>query len=182
MGHTYSQSTYSVPMLPNVYSLCIIKCHTEWPNIFSLSLTYESAICLSIILSIYLSTYPCLCLSIFLSLFLSVNLSINTLSPQTQEPILVLFLLELMVLLLMREALSWTRRGSSMHLWSPSRQPGQACHPSTGKSQFHQPSDSSGLTIAGRSPKIVITCLQGVKVISDCQCKSASQNFTMLWL
>ena len=58
----------------------------------------------------------------------------------------------------MREALSWTRRGSSMHLWSPSRQPGQACHPSTGKSQFHQPSDSSGLTIAGRSPKIVITC------------------------
>ena len=24
--------------------------------------------------------------------------------------------------------------------------------------------------------------VQGVKVISDCQCKSASQNFTMLWL
>ena len=76
LGHTYSQSTYSVPMLPNVYSLCIIKCHTEWPNIFSLSLTYESAICLSIILSIYLSTYPCLCLSIYLSIYHYFYLSI----------------------------------------------------------------------------------------------------------
>ena len=82
-----SLSFLSLWFLSLSLSLPILMSYDPFPTLTSHSLSPRS-LCCSSLLPAFIAPLS----HIYLSLFLSVNLSIDTLSPQTQEPVSVLFI------------------------------------------------------------------------------------------